>query len=69
MKAQLKFAGLVTLTLGLAAVSYAAQTGSRGARQVRADLNGYQEVNSISTTGEGRFTASIDDENRLITYE
>jgi hypothetical protein len=36
---------------------------------VAADLNGYQEVNSISTTGEGSFAASIDDENRLIFYE
>lgn len=56
--------------LGLAGASYAvAQGGSSGPRRVGADLNGYQEVNSISTTGEGRFTASIDDENRLITYE
>jgi CHRD domain len=60
---QLKYAGLVTVILGLA--SYAVAQ----ARHVRADLNGYQEVNSISTTGEGRFTASIDDVNQLITYE
>jgi hypothetical protein len=70
VKNQLKFAALVTVILGLAGVSYAvAQGGSRGARHVRAELNGYQEVTSISTTGEGSFTASIDDENQLIFYE
>src|SRR5688572_180740 len=66
----MKFAGLMTVILGLGAASYAvAQGGSSGPRRVAADLNGYQEVSSISTTGKGRFTASIDDENRLITYE
>ena len=61
MKKQLKYAGLIAVILGLAAASHAvAQDGSRGARHVRADLNGYQEVNSISTTGVGRFIASID---------
>jgi hypothetical protein len=69
LKNQLKFAGVITGILGLA-VSYAvAQDVSRGARHVGADLNGYQEVNSISTTGQGSFTASIDDENQVITYE
>ena len=67
---QLKYAGLVTVMLGLAAGSYVvAQGGSNGPRQVRADLNGYQEVNSISTTGGGSFAASIDDETQMITYE
>lgn len=66
----MKYAGLITVIFGLAAASYAlAQGDSRGARHVGADLNGYQEVPSISTTGEGSFAASIDDENRLITYE
>jgi hypothetical protein len=38
---QLKYAGLIVI-LGLAAASYAmAQVESRGARHVRADLNGY----------------------------
>jgi hypothetical protein len=70
VKKQLKHAGLVTVIVGLAAVSYAlAQGDSRGARHVSADLNGYQEVNSISTTGQGSFAASIDDENEIITYE
>src|ERR671912_427299 len=66
----MKYAGPMTVILGLAAASYAgAQGGVSGTRHVSADLNGYQEVPSISTTGEGLFTASIDDENRLITYE
>jgi hypothetical protein len=66
----MKYAGLITVILGLAAASYAvAQGDASGPRNVRAYLNGYQEVTSISTTGEGLFTASIDDENRLITYE
>jgi CHRD domain len=70
VKKQLKYAGLVAVVLGLAAASYAvAQNESSGARHVRADLNGYQEVNSISTTGVGRFTANIDDENQIITFE
>ncbi len=70
MKTQWIYSGTVIVILALAAASYAlAQGNSRGARHVAADLNGYQEVNSISTTGEGSFTASIDDENQLITYE
>jgi hypothetical protein len=67
---RLKYAALVTVMFGFAAATYVvAQGGARGAQHVRADLNGYQEVNSISTTGEGRFTAHIDDEIQVITYE
>jgi hypothetical protein len=66
---QLRYAGFMTVILGLAAASYAAaQGGSHGARFVSAELNGYQEVNSISTTGDGRFIARIDDDDRLIYY-
>ena len=43
MKKQLKYAGLITAILGLAATPYAvAQGESRGARHVSADLNGYR---------------------------
>ena len=70
VKNQFKWASLITVVFGMAAASYVvAQSGSSGARHVRADLNGLQEVNSISTTGHGRFTASIDDLNQIITYE
>jgi hypothetical protein len=54
-------AGVVVVAMG----SYA----SNGARTVQADLNGYQEDPSVSTTGGGEFTAEIDDERRLIVYE
>jgi CHRD domain-containing protein len=43
--------------------------GAQGARTVRADLNGFQEDPSISTTGNGSFTAKIDDEAQVIEYE
>lgn len=52
----------VFLALGVAIVA-------QGARSVRADLNGYQEDPSISTTGNGSFTAKIDDEAQVIEYE
>src|SRR5688572_5669432 len=68
VKNHLTFAGLMTVILGLAVSYPTAQAGPSGPRQVRADLNGYQEVSSISTTGVGRFTASIEDDNRIITY-
>jgi hypothetical protein len=70
VKKQLKYAGLVTVIVGLGAASYVvAQGDSSSVRHVRAEMNGYQEPPSISTTGEGSFTASIDDESRTITYE
>ena len=69
MKKRLQFSGLVTVILGLAAASAVAQGGSRGPRHVRADLNGFQEPPSVSSTGDGRFLATIDDENQLIFYE
>lgn len=70
MTTRSKYAVLTTVIFGLGVASYAvAQGRSRGAGQVGADLNGYQEVNSISTTGEGSFTAKIDDEIQVITYE
>ena len=40
-----------------------------GARHVRADMNGFQEDMSVSTTGRGFFTAKIDDEAQVIEYE
>ena len=68
MKTQITYSG--TVILALAAASYTlAQGNAPVTRHVSANLNGYQEVNSISTTGEGNFTASIDDDNQLITYE
>jgi hypothetical protein len=59
--------GVLALVAGSYAVA-AGQTGS-GARAVRAELNGYQEVSSISTTGKGHCSATIDDEMQVIKYE
>ena len=36
--------------------------------RAHAELNGYQEVPSVSTTGFGEFTAIVDDETQTITY-
>jgi hypothetical protein len=55
--------------LGLAWGSYAIAGGDSSRTTVRAPMNGYQEPPSISTTGNGRFVARIDDRNQLIEYE
>ncbi len=65
MNKQMKYAALIIVIFGLAgaaACSMALREALSRATPPALDLNGYQEVNSISTTGEGRFTASIDDE-------
>jgi hypothetical protein len=59
--AAVALAAVVVVTVG----SYA----SSGPSTVRANLNGYQENVSISTTGVGGFTATINDEEQLIEYE
>lgn len=69
MTKDLRYGALVIAILGLAAGSYAmAQGDPSGPRRVTADLNGYQEAPSVSSTGSGSFVATIDDENQLITY-
>jgi hypothetical protein len=50
-------------------LSLAVATQAQGARTVRATLNGYQEDPSVSTTGHGTFTATIDDETQVIEFE
>jgi hypothetical protein len=64
---KLALVGVVALAavVVVAVGSYA----SSGARTVHADLNGYQEDPSVSTTGDGEFRAEIDDERQLIVYE
>jgi hypothetical protein len=69
VKKQLTYAGLAVVILGAGSYAVAQGGSQRGPQQVSADLNGYQEAPSISTTGDGSFTATIDDENRLIMYE
>ena len=68
MKRSLMFAGLavaIAVVLGSFAV---AQDDSQGARHVRAVLNSIQENPTLSTTGRGLFTATINDEAQTIDY-
>lgn len=61
----------VALAAAVAGASYVVVSGEGDRREsrVRADLNGYQEVMTLSTTGRGRFTAKIDDDDQTIEYE
>jgi hypothetical protein len=65
VKHRLIFGGLTAAVVLSVAVAAQAQ----GARTVRGTLNGFQEDPSISTTGHGTFTATIDDDTQVITYE
>lgn len=65
MKQRLIFGALSAAVL----LSLAVATQAQGARTVRATLNGYQEDPSVSTTGHGTFTATIDDETQVIEFE
>lgn len=68
MKQRLTFTVLIVVAAA-AGVRLAAQAPGSGATHVRADLNGFQEDMSVSTTGSGGFTAKIDDESQVIEYE
>jgi hypothetical protein len=62
--------GALLAMLGAASyVVVSAQMNQHGASHVRADLSGYQEDPAVSTTGHGLFTASIDDNAKLIFFE
>ena len=72
MRKHVTYAGLVVLgALAVAAgSSVLAQSGSSGGtKSFRANLNGYQEDASVSTTGKGLFTAKLDEDNQMIDYE
>ena len=63
-------AAALTTTAVVLSVVATAGGGERG--HARAVLNGYQEVvggGAISTTGQGLFTAKIDEQAQTITYE
>jgi hypothetical protein len=64
-----KLALVGVMALAAVVVVAVGSYASSGARTVQADLNGYQEDPSVSTTGGGEFTAEIDDERQLIVYE
>ena len=53
--------------LGVAAAAGVAV--AQGFVNVRADLSGYNEVNTVSSAGTGAFRARIDDSNRQISWE
>jgi hypothetical protein len=59
VRKHLMYAGLVAAgVLALAAASYA-RDDDNGARHIRAHLDGYHENPTLSTTGRGRFVATI----------
>jgi hypothetical protein len=64
-----KLALVAVVALAAVVVVAVGSQASTGQSSVRADLNGYQENVSISTTGVGDFTATINDEEQLIEYE
>ncbi|MGH3023992.1 MAG: CHRD domain-containing protein [Gaiellaceae bacterium] len=59
--------GLAVLTVGLLVASLAGASG--GKKNVKANLEGFNEVPAVSSFGEGSFTASIDTDAQTITYE
>ena len=67
---RIRVIGVVAAAALITGVSYlGAQAPGAGTSRVRADMNGFQEDPSVSTTGNGSFTASIDDEAQVIEYE
>jgi hypothetical protein len=55
----------VVAALAVAVVAIAAANGDHG---IREKLTGYQEVPALSTTGQGKFRATIDRRDREIHY-
>jgi hypothetical protein len=66
MKRRVKWAVGVAVLAVAAAVGTVAVAG--GAKQIREDLEGYQEVPAISTEGNGTFKARIDRNGQQISY-
>jgi hypothetical protein len=58
--------GFAAVAVAAAAISFSA---SAVARTVDADLSGYEEVPSVSTAGEGRFRAKIDEKAGTIYWK
>src|SRR5438128_309286 len=64
---------LALAVAGLAAFTFAATARDDNDRNVKARLNGFNEVvgpgpGAISTTGTGTFTARVDESGQTITY-
>jgi hypothetical protein len=69
VRQRLIFAILMGVALAAFVAGGHATAQGNGASRVRADMNGFQEDPSVSTTGQGSFTAKIDDEAQVIEYE
>jgi CHRD domain len=65
LRVKLALAIGVVAVLAVAVVTIAA---ARGAHGIREKLTGYQEFPALSTTGQGKFRASIDKQDREIRY-
>jgi hypothetical protein len=66
MKGRVKWAVAVAVAAGAAAAGTVAVAG--GGKEFNEDLTGYEEVPSISTTGNGEFRARIDRRDEEIFY-
>lgn len=66
MHTRIKVAAAVAVTGALAVAGTAAVAG--GGKQLKAGLEGYQEVPAVSTTGKGTFRASVGMSGDTITY-
>lgn len=60
---------LVIPTLALLLAALTAADASAQQRQIRAQLSGFEEVPSISTTGHGTFRATISNDGQSIQWE
>jgi hypothetical protein len=59
-----------SLALALAAlIAPAAQAGGHQSRQVRAGLDGFEEVPAVSTQGRGAFRATLSRDGQELSYE
>jgi CHRD domain-containing protein len=68
VKQRLILGGMIAAVFA-AGVYAAEQAPGSGTSRMHADLLGFQEDPSVSTTGNGSFTAKIDDEAQVIEYE
>jgi len=68
MKKHSRIIPLVGIAAALAVAIGGAATADRGGRQMKADLNGAEEVPSVSSTGTGELLARISDDASSIDY-
>lgn len=60
---------ICTLILALAVTLLAAGEADAAGRQIRAQLDGFEEVPAVSTTGHGAFRATLSKDGGAIEYE